>query len=253
MKPVGKVLERAEDVRETGSGWLASCPLPDHGLGRGDRNPSVSVSEGDDGRVLLSCKAGCETEALVEAWGLSMSDLFENRNGRTGAVGVRPGGGHKVFGSNPRDGTATLQRCTLEEYAEAKKLPVAHLKGLGLRDAKYQGSQAVRIPYHSPDGSETAVRYRLALEKSGEGDLRFKWRSGSKTSLYGLERLEEARARPDTWRWSRARATRRPSGITASPSSASQVWIPGSHSGRITSKASKGSTRSWSRTAAGRR
>jgi len=193
MKPVGKVLERAEDVRETGSGWLASCPLPDHGLGRGDRNPSVSVSEGDDGRVLLSCKAGCETEALVEAWGLSMSDLFENRNGRTGAVGVRPGGGHKVFGSNPRDGTATLQRCTLEEYAEAKKLPVAHLKGLGLRDAKYQGSQAVRIPYHSPDGSETAVRYRLALEKSGEGDLRFKWRSGSKTSLYGLERLEEAR------------------------------------------------------------
>ncbi len=35
MRPVDKVLERAEGVRETGSGWLARCPLPDHGQGRG--------------------------------------------------------------------------------------------------------------------------------------------------------------------------------------------------------------------------
>ena len=122
-----------------------------------------------------------------------MADLFESRNGRTGAADASPGGSIKVSQCNPGDGTATLQRCTLEEYAEAKKLPVAHLKRLGLRDAKYQGSQAVRIPYYSPDGSETAVRFRLALEKSGGGDLRFKWRGGSKTTLYGLERLEAAR------------------------------------------------------------
>jgi hypothetical protein len=189
MRPVEKVLEKAEGVRETGAGWLVSCPLPGHGQGRGDRNPSVSVSEGDDGRALVSCKAGCETEAIVAAWTLSMSDLFDSRNGRTG---TRPSGNadgrNKVFGSTPRDNTATLQRCTLAEYARAKRLPVEFLKKLGLRDAKYQGSQAVRIPYYSPDGSETAVRYRLALEKSGEGDLRFKWRSGSKTNLYGLER-----------------------------------------------------------------
>jgi hypothetical protein len=87
----------------------------------------------------------------------------------------------------------TLQRCTLEGYAEAKKLPVEFLKKLGVRDAKYQGTQAVRIPYHATDGSETAVRFRLALEKSSEGDDRFRWKSGSKTSLYGLERLEEVR------------------------------------------------------------
>ncbi len=102
-------------------------------------------------------------------------------------------GGKKMSGCTPRDNTATPQRCTLEGYAKTKKLPVEYPKKLGLRDAKYQGSQALRIPNYSPEDSETAVRYRLALEKSSEGDLRFKWRSGSKTSLYGLERLEEAR------------------------------------------------------------
>jgi Protein of unknown function (DUF3631) len=185
MRPVEKILERAGGVRKIGSGWLVSCPCPDHGQGRGDKNPSVSVSEGDDSQALVSCKAGCETETVVAAWGLSMSDLFEGRDERDG--------GEKVFGQTPRDDTATLQRCRLAEYAEAKKLPVEFLKKLRLRDAKYQGSQTVRIPYHATDGSETAVRFRLALEKSSEGDDRFRWRSGSKTSLYGLERLEEVR------------------------------------------------------------
>ena len=190
MRQADRILERAEGVRETGFGWLVRCPLPDHGRGRGDRNPSVSVSEGDDGRVLVSCKAGCETEAVVAAWSLSMSDLFESRNGHRGVVA---GGRERMFGYTPGENAATLQRCTLAGYAEAKRLPVEFLKKLGIRDAKYQGSEALRIPYYSPDGSERSVRFRLALEKSGEVDLRFKWRSGSKTGLYGLERLEGAR------------------------------------------------------------
>ncbi len=201
LRPVDKVLERAESVRKAGSGWLVRCPLPDHGQGRGDRNPSVSVSEGDDGRVLVSCKAGCATEAVVAAWSLSMSDLFERRNGLAGGNAARPGAGSKeVSGYTPRDNTATLQRCTLEGYAEAKRLPVEYLKELGLRDTTYQGSQALRIPYYSPDGSETAVRYRLALEKSGEGDLRFKWRGGSVC----YRTIGRSRRSPATRRTSRA-------------------------------------------------
>jgi len=37
------------------------------------------------------------------------------------------------------------------------------------------------------------VRHRVALEKSEETDERFKWRTGSKTSLYGLWRLQSIR------------------------------------------------------------
>src|SRR5262249_17562014 len=41
-----------------------------------DRTPSLGVKEGEDGRALIKCQAGCEPEAIVKALGLSMADLF---------------------------------------------------------------------------------------------------------------------------------------------------------------------------------
>jgi len=58
------------DPRRSGSGWLAKCPAHD------DKKPSLSISAGADGRVLLHCFASCVVEAIVAALGLSMSDLF---------------------------------------------------------------------------------------------------------------------------------------------------------------------------------
>jgi hypothetical protein len=86
-----------------------------------------------------------------------------------------------------------VHACTLEAYAEAKKLPVEFLARLGLSDTSYIGKPAVRILYLKEDGSESAVRFRIALEKGPKGDERFRWRKGSKPSLYGLWRLEHAR------------------------------------------------------------
>jgi DNA primase len=51
----------------------------------------------------------------------------------------------------------------------------------------------VRIPYRNENGEEAAVRFRIALERSEEGDDRFRWRTGSKAMLYGLWRLEDIR------------------------------------------------------------
>jgi hypothetical protein len=51
---------RALNGRRNGSGWLVRCPCPDHGKGRGDWSPSLSIADGDDGRILLRCFAGCE-------------------------------------------------------------------------------------------------------------------------------------------------------------------------------------------------
>jgi hypothetical protein len=183
LRPVDKVLERAAIVRKAGDGWLVSCSLREHGKGRGDKNPSVSISEGDDGRALVRCKAGCETEAVVSAWGLTMADLFESSNGH-----------RKKSSYIPPKTTATLQPCSLENYAAKIRLPVEFLEDkCGLSDRNFQGKPAVRIPYRDLDGTEAAVRFRLALEKSEEVDDRFKWRSGSKTRLYGLWRLESIR------------------------------------------------------------
>lgn len=182
MRPVDLVLGRAQNARKAGGGWLVSCPLPDHGQGRGDQNPSVSITEGDGGPALVNCLAGCETEDIVSAWGLKMSDLFEERNGH-----------EKVLRSIPPKTTATLQPCNLKNYSEAKDLPVEFLQKQGLRDQKYQGEPAVRIPYRGVDGQESAVRFRIALEKSEEDDNRFRWRTGSKAGLYGLWRMASIR------------------------------------------------------------
>lgn len=70
-------VERLEGVRQTGpSRWLARCPA------HGDRSPSLSVREGDDGKLLLHCFAGCHPGAVVESMGLSLADLFPAREHR---------------------------------------------------------------------------------------------------------------------------------------------------------------------------
>jgi len=176
MMPVEKVLDKLDGTRGSHGSWKALCPAHE------DREPSLSVTEGDDGRALLKCFAGCDTENIVAALGLEMKDLFESRNGYK-----------KESRSIPPKTPATLQPCNLKNYAEAKGLPVDFLQKQGLRDQKYQKQRAVRISYRDEAGQDTAVRYRVALEKSEETDERFKWRTGSKTSLYGLWRLQSIR------------------------------------------------------------
>jgi hypothetical protein len=70
-RPVKKVLERLANVvaREPGQ-WTACCPA------HCDGNPSLSVHENEDGKVLLHCHAGCEYDAILEAMGLDEMDLF---------------------------------------------------------------------------------------------------------------------------------------------------------------------------------
>jgi hypothetical protein len=61
-------------ARPVGAGrWKARCPA------HADNSPSLSVAEGDDGRILLCCHAGCSAAEIVSAKGLSLADLFEGR------------------------------------------------------------------------------------------------------------------------------------------------------------------------------
>jgi hypothetical protein len=50
--------------------WQARCPA------HTDRLPSLSIREGQDGRVLLHCFAGCTHTAILGKLGLARSDLF---------------------------------------------------------------------------------------------------------------------------------------------------------------------------------
>jgi hypothetical protein len=68
-----ELITRLKGVRRSGNGWLARCPSHE------DRSPSLSVHEGEDGRVLLHDFAGCSVEAICAAVGIRVSDLFSER------------------------------------------------------------------------------------------------------------------------------------------------------------------------------
>lgn len=74
---------------------------------------------------------------------------------------------------------------TLEKLRADKKLSREICEAFGLSEITYLGAPAVRFPYRGPDGLEAATRYRIAAT----GD-RFKWKSGSKPFLYGLDKVK---------------------------------------------------------------
>ena len=52
------------NAKKVGNGYLASCPVPDHGQGNGDKHPSLSVTDGEDGNILFKCHGGCDQHTV---------------------------------------------------------------------------------------------------------------------------------------------------------------------------------------------
>jgi hypothetical protein len=65
-----EILTRLEGVKPDSKGWKAKCPAHD------DKEPSLSITEGGNGKVLLHCHAGCEPKTVCTALGLRLADLF---------------------------------------------------------------------------------------------------------------------------------------------------------------------------------
>lgn len=120
--------------RPVGRGkWMARCPA------HNDRSPSLSIREGEAGRVLARCHAGCETEAVLRAAGLRLADLFT--------------------GSPP---TPSQRRQAAQERArrddEARNRRIAHGAACDrvrrlevIADAL--GAKLARLPDDAPDGN----------------------------------------------------------------------------------------------------
>lgn len=66
-------------ARRQGNGWVARCPVPNHGRGRGDRTPSLSLRD-EGSTVLVHCHAQCDQEAVIDT--LRAMGLWQMRDGR---------------------------------------------------------------------------------------------------------------------------------------------------------------------------
>jgi hypothetical protein len=69
-----EAIAKALGGRKAGGGWMAHCPAHD------DRQPSLTIRDADNGKVLVRCHAGCE-QAKVIATLRSRGLWCENRVG----------------------------------------------------------------------------------------------------------------------------------------------------------------------------
>jgi len=104
-RPLERMLHALEGhgcrPKKIANGWMARCPAHD------DRNASLSIGEGDDGRVLVKCFAGCSAEQVVAALGLTMADLWpDDGNGR----GVKPPRPNGQGFATAKEAVAVLER-----------------------------------------------------------------------------------------------------------------------------------------------
>jgi DNA-binding Lrp family transcriptional regulator/energy-coupling factor transporter ATP-binding protein EcfA2 len=144
-------------LRPTNNGFLTLCPA------HSDSQPSLSVGESHNGRVLLHCFAQCDYRAIADAF-------------------VRQGANPAWFGLSPR--------VTLSDLAQGDRQLLATLQALGCveQDSK------VGFPVTYADGSQ-GFHFRVALD----GKSKWKHQTGGKASeaVFALhhERIRQAIAR----------------------------------------------------------
>lgn len=67
---IGDILNKLSKVKSLSNGeYQACCPAHE------DKNPSLNLKQEGD-KILITCQAGCQTEAVMQSIGLQMSDLF---------------------------------------------------------------------------------------------------------------------------------------------------------------------------------
>src|SRR5262245_16160042 len=85
---VQNVLDKADGLIRSGTGWKALCPCHD------DKKQSLHIDIGDNGNVIVKCFAGCKTFDVVNAMGLEggFDDLRPGPGEEPGEPTVTAGG-----------------------------------------------------------------------------------------------------------------------------------------------------------------
>ena len=162
-----------------------------------DRKPSLSITEGDDGRALVKCHAGCTAEAVCDAVGLKLADLMPadslavststqlQKTSKNGQYG-RQGGETAAHYDTANAAVAALERkhgkrSGLWTYHDANGVPVGVIVrwdkagGKDIRPVARHGDgwtiggmPAPRPLYHLPDLAGTDRVYITEGEKAAD-------------------------------------------------------------------------------------
>lgn len=154
MAAIDSIVARLSGVkRQSGGGFIARCPAHD------DQRQSLSVNEGDDGRVLVKCHAGCSVERIVGALGLTTADLF--------APSDRPQGREMVAQYPYEDEQGNL----LFEVVRYSPKDFRQRKPNGSGGWDWKTSDVRKVLYRLPQVRAAIEANRVILVVEGEKDV----------------------------------------------------------------------------------
>jgi len=176
-------------ARPSGNGiFTVHCPAHD------DQTPSLSIGQADHGGVMVHCHTGCTPEAIVDALGLTMGDLFTDdesfpsTNGTPAPTNaVAPIAGEAV---ERLVAAMTDQAIGYLEKERAIKDSVVYAYKLGLEGDGHQ--RRVTIPIADSDGQWVNIRRWLPPASRNEDQAKIlSWASGyGTTRLYPIQQLQ---------------------------------------------------------------
>jgi len=140
---IERLLSRLDGVKQVAPDkWRAKCP------GHDDGYPSLDIKEAGDGVVLLICRAGCETESLLNAVGFKFSDLYPDTNKHR----IKPTKYPLKPRVNPRELLATLDHESLvvaiiaRDFLEHKEIDEPTWARLAQSVARINETRAMAAP-----------------------------------------------------------------------------------------------------------
>ena len=156
------ILDQLENVTQNGKQYSARCPAHD------DRKNSLSVTQEKDGKILLHCHAGCKTEEILSALGLTMQDLYpareEARNGGRGKGGHEKGRVTDEYIYTDPSGTPVLKKVRLQ-YSDSKSFYWQHFTGSSWKT----GRNGITPPLYNQNAME---KDNMIFLVEGEKDVK---------------------------------------------------------------------------------
>ncbi|MFJ9961102.1 phage/plasmid primase, P4 family [Streptomyces avermitilis] len=157
MKFVDILARFSEVSEESDGGYLALCPS------HGDSNPSLRIWLGDDRKVRVACRVGCEAENIILAAGLRWRDMFD-----------ATGEGQTVRRERP-EMVEPRYLAALSDYVEDTAVTLGQTQAA----TRAVGYLATRFGIDL----DTAAELGLGFDAGPDGEAEFKWRSRAFTSF----------------------------------------------------------------------
>lgn len=153
-----RVLSRLEGVVTVSGGFQAKCPCRDD-----DDNPSFSVSEGKDGKVVVYCHAGrCDTEKACQSMGLTLSDLYPPKPKEELKLTA-------TYNYYSEDGTLLFQKLRFVDSSGKKTFRQRKPDGRGGWD--YKLADTPRVLYNLPSVVNAVKEGKPIFVVEGEKDV----------------------------------------------------------------------------------